>query len=444
MKKSTLFIVLIALILGGVVYYREVKHASPPEPAEPPAKALYSFDGSDVTSIRIKRGDQTTSLEKRDGSWVITQPVETQADQSVVGGIATDLASAHASRTLPAAPDRMASYGLASPAVVVEFQQKNGAKHKMQLGAKDFSGSQVYGLVDHLKDVQILPETLLSVTDRPINDLRDRSVLDVAASDVAGFDLKNSKGEIVASKQAGRWQIEKPHPMPAAEGEPESLLAQAATGRMTSVVSETPDNLPKYGLQKPELSLELRLAKGGTRTLLIGKKVDDDYYARDATRLMIFRVSGDLYKKLDIGFSDLRDKNPVHFELSQLSRVEVHNPNQAVVCVSAPESKWVLDQPADQKGKEVEVWKFLGPLESAQAKDILDTPPASVLAQLKKPAVQVTITDKSGKATSVSLSAESGGFVYARTSAGPAIYKLEKAVLDDLSFKISDILVQTK
>ena len=80
MKKSTLFIVLIALILGGVVYYREVKHASPPEPSEPPAKALYSFNGSDVTSIGIKRGDQTTSLEKRDGLWLITQPVETRAD----------------------------------------------------------------------------------------------------------------------------------------------------------------------------------------------------------------------------------------------------------------------------------------------------------------------------------------------------------------------------
>ena len=443
MKKSTLIVVILALVLGGVVYYREVKHPPKPESTEPPLKPVFSFDAGDITSLKIERPAGTTICEKRNGSWVITQPIETQADQSIVGGIATTLAGVRSSRALPAAADQMASYGLAPPAVTVEFQLKSGAKHKVQVGAKDFSGIQAYGLVDDSKDVLILPESLLGVTDRSLNDLRDRAVLDVTIAEVAGFDLKNSLGEIVASKEPARWQIEKPHSEPAADGAAVALVAQAAAGKMTSVVSETPGDLAKYGLQKPELTFELRLAKGGTRTLLVGKKVESEYYARDVSRPMIFRVSEDLYKKLDIGFADLRDKNLVHFEIAQLSRVEVRNPNQTVVCVFN-NNKWVLEQPADNKGKEVQVWKFLGPLDQAQAKDILDAPPAAIVARLRKPAVEVTLTDKSGKTSHVSLSAESGGFVYARTNAGPAIYKLDKQVLDDLSFKSSEILAEVK
>lgn len=445
MKKSTLFVVIVALLLGGVVYYREVRHRSQPEPAEPPPKPLFSFDASDITSMRIKRGDQTTLLEKRAGAWAITQPLETQADQSVVGGIASSLASAQVSARLSAAPDRMASYGLSSPAVIVEFQQKNGAKHRVQLGTKDFSGIQAYALADDSKDVLLLPASLLSVTDKSLDEMRDRSVLDLTVADVTGFDLKNSMGEIVVTKQPGGWQIEKPHVAPAAEGAAIPVLAQVAAGKMASIVSETPTDLGKYGLQKPVLSLEVRLAGGAARTLLIGKKVEDEYYARDSARPMIFRVQAELFKKLNVGFSDLRDKSLVHFEFSNLSRVEVRSLAETVVCLSSADGKWILDQPASEKGKEVNPWKFLGPLDNAQAKEILDAPSATISDQLKKPAVRVTLTDKSGKATNVSISPESGGLIYARNDAsGPAIYKLDKKLLDDLSFKVSDILLGTK
>ncbi len=68
MKKSTLIVVILALVLGGVVYYREVKHPPKPESTEPPLKPVFSFDAGDITSLKIERPAGTTICEKRNGS----------------------------------------------------------------------------------------------------------------------------------------------------------------------------------------------------------------------------------------------------------------------------------------------------------------------------------------------------------------------------------------
>jgi hypothetical protein len=74
------------------------------------------------------------------------------------------------------------------------------------------------------------------------------------------------------------------------------------------------------------------------------------------------------------------------------------------------------------------------PLEQAVAEEVFDQPSADLRAKLAKPAFEAILTDKSGKKLTVQISGESGGFVYARTSDSPAIYKFNKQILTDLSF----------
>jgi len=245
---------------------------------------------------------------------------------------------------------------------------------------------------------------------------------------------------VSAAKQPSGWHIEKPRSTTADTGEIESLLAQVASAKMTRIESEEATDLAKYGLDKPEVVLRVQDLKGEERSLLVGRKVDEDYYARDSARPLVFRVNAELYKKLGETLFELRNKNLIHLQRDQLTKAEIRNQNQTVVCEYGADNKWTLEAPAEKKGKEVQSWKFIDPLENARALEIVDTPSPAILAKLGKPAVEVTLTDKSGKPTKLSISAESGGFVYARSSAGPEVYKLNKQILDDLSFKTTDIL----
>jgi hypothetical protein len=78
-------------------------------------------------------------------------------------------------------------------------------------------------------------------------------------------------------------------------------------------------------------------------------------------------------------------------------------------------------------------------LEQASAEQIFDQPAPDIRAILAKPEFETILTDKSAKKVAVQISKEYNGFVYARTSEGPAVYKLDKQILSDLNFKPSDM-----
>jgi uncharacterized protein (DUF2249 family) len=69
----------------------------------------------------------------------------------------------------------------------------------------------------------------------------------------------------------------------------------------------------------------------------------------------------------------------------------------------------------------------------------MDHPPADVIGKLAKPEMEVTMTDKSGKKLRVEISKENGNFVYARTSEGPAVFKLKKEIFAALAVKPGEL-----
>src|SRR5271156_310231 len=218
MKKSTGIIFVLAAALAAYVYFYDLKHTKPTdansetgaaaEDDSANAKPAYAIASTDIASLTVERGGSTASFEQRADGWYMTQPLQTRAEQSVVGAIASELAGNRVDRTLTATPDRMSSYGLATPAVTLDFKLKNGTQHKLQLGGKDFSGSKVYAIVDGSKDVSLLSDTILISSDKPIDDYRDQSVLDLDTNNVTSFELKNESGVISAKKTGGSWKIE--------------------------------------------------------------------------------------------------------------------------------------------------------------------------------------------------------------------------------------------
>jgi Domain of unknown function (DUF4340) len=440
-RKSTLLVLLAAVVLGATVYFLDWRK-SQKESEKPPVdaeKLAYAIQPQDINSLTIEHpGNSAEPLlhfEKRNGNWQITQPLMTLADESSLEGIVDSLSSARIAQNEPGTPDRLKVFGLDPPAVLVEFQLQNGTKHTLALGHKDFTGISAYAIVDGAKDVALLPESLLVSTSKSLQNLRDKNVLHIVNGDVASFDLKNPSGQLSAKKEQDDWKFTGPTEARGDGNSIDSLLATIASAKMTAIASETPDNLAKYGLASPAIMFTALDGKGKTSTLIVGKKEDGQYFARDISRPTLFRIDEELYKKLAQNLGDLRDKKLAHFDPAAINHVEIHNANGTFICTRKSASDWTIDAPADQKGKSPEISKVFLPLEQAIAEQVFDQPPADLRAKLAKPAFEATLTDKSGKKLTVQISGESGGFVYAKTSDGPAIYKCNKQILSDLSFR---------
>ncbi len=463
-KKSTLIVLLAAVILGATAYYFDWKRGQK-EAANSPAdatKPAFTLQADDISSLNISfpadPKSQPIHFEKQNGVWQITQPLQTSADDASLQGILQQLASARVAQTEPGTPDRLKVFGLETPDVTLDFQMKNGAKHSLRLGKKDFTGVSVYSIVDGGKEVALLPESLLASADKPLQDLRDHSVLHFVGPDTASFDLKNPSGELAASKDHDAWKFTKPSSASGDLYAIDQLLASVASSRMTTIASETPDNLAKYGLASAGISLTVTDAQGKTATLLVGKKEGDEYFARDTSRPTIFRINQDVYKKLTESFTELRDKKLVHFDPATITRAEIHNASGTILVTRKDETDWTFDgtgqpdekakqydqqkngQPKDnQQAKTVTLDKLFNPLQQVTSEEIVDRPTPELLSKLAKPAFEAILTDKNGKVLKVEISKESGGFVYGRTSEAPTIYKLKPQILTGLDLKPSDL-----
>jgi hypothetical protein len=245
MKKSTLIILLLAILAGAAAYYFDWKRGEKDaaKPATDSTKLAFTLQPDEIQSLTISYPadpkSQPVTFERRDGTWQITQPLQTGADASAIDGIIEGLVAARIEQTEPGAPDRLKVYGLDPADVELDFQLKNGAKHSVKLGKKDFTGSSVYAVLDQGKDVALVPESLLVSSDKPLQVLRDHSVLHIDTNDVRSFDLKNAAGEVVAAKEKSDWNLVKPAAGAADSDAINALLAAISTAKLVSIESET-------------------------------------------------------------------------------------------------------------------------------------------------------------------------------------------------------------
>jgi hypothetical protein len=445
-KKPTLIVLICAVALGAGVYFFDWKRGSEKKPADA-SKPAFSIAASDVTSFTLSHpanaGDAPIRFEKRGGIWEIVKPIETQADQATAEGLVDQLAGARISQTEPGGADRRKVYGLDPPSASLEFQLQNGSKHTLLIGSNDFTGASVYTIVDGGQNVALLPQTLSIGASKPLEDLRGRTVLHIDAASIASLSLKNASGELAAAREKEDWRFTAPSDLHADKDSIDSLLSSLAAARMTSIASEQPENLPKYGLATPAITFTAVDEKGQKFTLVVGKKDGDDYFARDVSRPMIFRINKDLYKELSEGPGDFRDKQVIRLDAADIQRVEIHNANGDIVVSSAKEKpgQWTFEAPDAEKGKSAASWRVLDPFTGLRAEEVIDHPAASLTAQLAHPAVRAVLTETDGKTVTLRISKPSGDFVYAQASGSPSLYKLKKQALDDLSLKPADLVL---
>jgi hypothetical protein len=236
--------------------------------------------------------------------------------------------------------------------------------------------------------------------------------------------------------------LKSPNQAPADETEVSSLLSEITGARATEVASETGEDLVGFKLSPPEVSVAARLEAGGEKQIILGTKTEGEsktYYAKNSDRSQIFKVEASLFDKLNVKPAQLRSKDIVKLDVDTLTRAHLKNPNLTFVAEKNTEGKWLIKEPAAKKDKDAPTTRFLDPIQTTKATEIVDKPSASILAKLAKPAVEVRFTTKDGKSTVVKVSAADGEDAYVRVEGRPEVFKVRKQLLDDLSFKAEDL-----
>ncbi len=436
MKRNTLILLLLAAVIGVAVYFLEIKPGKPRDEKTEESKPAFAFKREDISSISITRSGQTVTVEDMDGKWTINRPLTAQANQSEVDSLVSSLTSAKIERNLSPSADEIKSFGLEEPAVTLEIKLKSGETQTLKLGAKDFSGLSAYAQIGDSKDVALVPASVLTNSDKSLNDLRDKAILGASQFDIKSITLTNEHGQIALAKDGGEWTLKKPFEAGVESTEMNSFLSQITSAEAEEFVSESADDLAKYGLDNPKVTLTAQLNDGAEKTISVGVK-EDSHYAKVSTRAQVFKISSLLYDKLNIKASELRNKEMFKLDKDNLSKIEIKNPNLKLVAEKDGD-KWTIKEPADKKDKDAPAFKVINPFER-KAEEILESPSSDIKSKLAKPAVEAKLTYKDGKVVEVKVSSADGDNAYVSVKGRSEVFKVKKQMLDDLSFKAADL-----
>src|SRR5580658_2790972 len=117
--RTTLVLVLIALVFGGVVALDHFRGTSTEE-AETKSQRVLDFQSKDISEVKIELTNQVYVLEKIGDQWQIKQPLDVRANYSTVSSILDELEFAERTRTITQKElegAKLADFGLENPRV---------------------------------------------------------------------------------------------------------------------------------------------------------------------------------------------------------------------------------------------------------------------------------------------------------------------------------------
>jgi hypothetical protein len=237
---------------------------------------------SDADRLQLERGPRKAVFSKVDGSWKLTEPLQGEAEQDPLDDFLNSLARLRADALVaekPAAAD-LKKYGLNHPEAHWRLQSGDKEVLNLLIGDKEKKGSRCYAKLAK-GDIVFLLDPRLS--QKVLDEYRPRTVWTppLDAVQVESLNYRYARNPFRLEKVESAWQ---------AVGKPdakvntttvEDTLAALAGLKLSRYAMDKGANLALFGLDKPELVLEVA-TRSGKRVLHVGNTEGNSnrHYAR--------------------------------------------------------------------------------------------------------------------------------------------------------------------
>jgi hypothetical protein len=428
-RSLTSTIVLLVVLAGLVGYIYYLNRTTPAEGTDT-KKAFASLNADAIEALRIRSADhETTTVQKSGTDWKVVDPVQADADDNDISGIAGTLATMDVERVVDEAPADVKQYGLDPPRVEVEFRTK-GQKdfRKIDIGDKTATGGNVYARLPGEKRVVLLNSSVDPTFNQSTFALREKKILHFDRDKVTGIELASGSTNFAFTRKDMEWTIQRPIMARGEYTTLEGIIERLSTAQMEGIVADSATDLKQYGLDKPDATITI-MTDGAPVTLTLGKTEKALVYAKDSTRPLIFTVAPTVKSDTFKGLSEYRRKDLFDSRSFTATHVEYTRGTE----------KLTFDKSTGKDGKEI--WKNAAgkTVDAMKIEDLLakttglradsyqpDSNPA-----LKMPGLVVSVKFGTNRMETVSF-ARQGTDVFAARGDEPGTAKLAAAPMDDV------------
>jgi hypothetical protein len=169
LPRTTVILILLALGLGGFVYFYEIQGANQQEEIKEQKQKIFSFAADDVQSLTVKTKKITLNLERNNQSpnpkWLIKSPISEPANDAIVSYLMDLLIKGKSEQSLSSSTNQLGEFGLAQPQATINITLKNQQSHQLILGKSDFNRRFLYAQTDSTTKPNGNIDVLLVSTD---------------------------------------------------------------------------------------------------------------------------------------------------------------------------------------------------------------------------------------------------------------------------------------
>lgn len=435
--KSTIALAVVLAGLGAYIYFVTWKQPDTPDAGKKTDK-VFAVASDKINEIKItSAAGEAVTARKNGTAWALTEPTSAPADEAEMSAITNALATADIVRVVDDNPSNLNDYGLSNPHIAVSFKAEGDKDYRhLFIGEKTPTGADLFARRNDDKKVFLIASFQESSLNKTAFDLRDKSVLKVDRDKIDSVELVAGTQTVAIAKDGGDWKLTRPVPVKADYGTVEGLIGKLQTVRMKSIAAAdaSPADLKKYGLDKPQATVNLN-AGSAKATLLIGGKTDDNnLYARDASSPMVVTIDAALLDDIKKAPDDYRRKDLFEFRAYNANRVEIARNGQT----------YVFERMKSTDEKTPDKWKRVSPNPGEVDKDKFDAflaRLANMRASAFTPTTASTGTDKPAMTISVKFDdnrkeekvafGQSGSDVYAVRPNEPGAAKTDAADFND-------------
>lgn len=396
-------------------------------------KKLTDLTTAQVTRALLKTAAGEMELEKKAEHWEIIKPLRARGDDQKIADLLAQITTAQIQQFVAEDRGDLRPYGLAEPrgsvtlfAIDDKSAGRTDSSHgetgqTLQIGGvPEKEKEQVYVRFTARNAVYTLPKKIEEILALKPADLRDRhlvridtNILDRITIDAAG------KGKTVLARKDENWTIASRNNQPANSSEVNRLLDLLKVEQVTKFVEDVASDLPKYGLDKPQLQVtfssfasentpESTAGEQPFATIAFGKIEGDHVFARLGDEPFIVAVRRSLLDNIWTDPLQWQELAIFRFKSDEVHRLSVTTDREfALVRNDNKEWTWVKGNEPINPGN---VQSLLNTLTVLRA--MRWTGPPTPAHGLDKPQVAITFTtspdDKSVHKLVVGASAGDG------------------------------------
>ena len=487
--KHTLFALAIVGILAGLLYYLN-RQPETPNPDAIPRENLFSFTADQVAEFTLEAPSQPAATfrrlpdepapakpepaaapgegapqEQSTARWEIAAPEGIAADSSVIQAFLEEAAAMRTTILVGETAPNWSQYGMDAPTRTYHFKLKDGKALKMSIGTQNPGAYAHYVRRDDSQTVLLIDNTdNKSLIEKTLFDLRDKRILPVDMIQASRVELRFSFGgqqisdqelarvrelglqtrspRIVFTKQAdGNWELAEPHVRTDA-GNSSFLLGTLAGGSMKSLEEEKPASLAKYGLDQPEIRIEVT-TPSGTQSLLVGKQVtrgeEQSYYAKNSVWPHVFTILRTDFDQLNQDLIGYRERYLFDFETTYATGVEIQGPSGKFGLIRRGE-EWFKTGSPEVLMPQVKVDNFVNGIHALRIANYTTDEPGRFAAYgLDNPWMTIKVTRGPDNLEETILFGRKNNKFYGARQGEPSVYELAPNEPENLENKIKEL-----